>query len=117
MKPRCPRHGYQPCQCSKPVKEVMYPVKENVVHHCTKEVVKHIHPSHTTVVNHHITENKHVFPHSTSVKNTFEEMDFYANNNSNQPPNAVAGAINNKHCNKKRKPYMGYKNCHHRPPR
>lgn len=116
MKQRCPRHGHQPCHCQKPVKEIMYPVKENIVHHCTKEVVKHIHPSHTTVVNHHITKNKHLFPHSTSVKNTFDEMDFYEQNNFNQSPNDVAGIMNNNNCNKKHKPYMGNKKYNHRRP-
>lgn len=64
----------KPCNCQKPVKEVIHPVKEDVVHKCTEETVKHIHPSHTTVVNHHLVKNEHLFPHTTSQVNTFDEV-------------------------------------------
>lgn len=63
-----------PCNCQQPVKEIVYPVKEDVVHKCSEETVKHIHPSHTTIVNHHLVKNEHLFPHTTSVVNTFDEM-------------------------------------------
>lgn len=65
----------KPCHCQKPAKEIVYPVKENVIHKCTEETVKHIHPSHTTVVNHHLVKNEHLFPHTTSVENTYDEVD------------------------------------------
>lgn len=61
------------CGCPRPVKEIVHPVRENVVHCCSEEVVNHIHPSHTTVVNHHLIKNKHFFPHSTSVANTVNQ--------------------------------------------
>lgn len=64
----------KPCSCQQPVKEIVHPTKENVVHKCTEETVKHIHPSHTTIVNHHLVKNEHLFPHTTSVVNTFDEV-------------------------------------------
>lgn len=87
----------KPCHCQKPAKEIVYPVKENVVHCCTEETVKHIHPSHTTVVNHHLVKNKHVFPHSTSVENTFNEVDMFPGGGGMGPggmgPGSVGGAM------------------------
>src|SRR5690625_4867126 len=65
----------KPCHCQKPAKEIVYPVKENVIHKCTEETVKHIHPSHTTIVNQHLVKNEHLFPHTTSVENTYDEVD------------------------------------------
>lgn len=76
MFPRKRRCGcMMPCNCQQAVKEIVYPVKEDVVHKCSEETVKHIHPTHTTVVNHHLVKNEHLFPHTSSVVNTFDEMD------------------------------------------
>ena len=89
MRHRCRRN----CGCGKP-KTVVHPVNENVVHCCSEETVKHIHPSHTTVKNHHLVKNVHVFPHSTSVANTFNEVDVYGGSfNTGRPPTGVAGAM------------------------
>lgn len=94
-------HHHGPhCGCPKCPKKVVHPVKENVVHHCTEETVKHIHPSHTTVMNHHLVKNKHVFPHSTSVANTYNSVDEYGGS-FNIPGNQVGGAMS---------PGMGYGN-------
>jgi len=85
----CPRPN---CGCQKPI---VHPVKENVVHCCTEETVQHVHPSHTTVMNHHLVKNEHFFPHTTSTENTFQEVDVYGGP---RPPfgagpgNQVAGA-------------------------
>ncbi|HLS20670.1 MAG TPA: CotD family spore coat protein [Bacillota bacterium] len=115
MKRRQVPHGkqhMQPYQCQQPVKEIVYPVQNNVVHKCSEEVVKHIHPMHTTVVNHHLIKNEHLYPHTTSVENTYEEIEMY--NNGAPGGNQVAGATapgmgfgpqhqNNKYCNKRRR--------------
>lgn len=86
-------HHHRPhCGCPKCVKQVVYPVKENVVHNCTEETVEHIHPSHTTVMNHHLIKNKHIFPHSTSVANTCNSVDEYGGS-FNVPGNQVGGAM------------------------
>lgn len=71
------RRHRRPCGCHNPVKEIVHPVKENVVHCCSEETVKHVHPSHTTVMNHHLIKNEHVYPHSTSYQNTVNEVDVY----------------------------------------
>lgn len=90
MRRRCKRS----CGCQN---QIIHPVKENVVHCCTEETVKHVHPSHTTIMNHHLVKNEHVYPHSTSVQNTFNEVDINAGG---RPPfgggsgNQVAGAMN-----------------------
>lgn len=106
------------CGCGCQQSPIIHPTKHNCVHHCTESVVEHIHPSHTTVMNHHVVKNKHVFPHSTSVKNTCSNVDEFGgsfntppqmspgfgpgngNNNSNQ----VAGAMDQG---------MGHGNNHH----
>ncbi|QTM99618.1 spore coat protein [Sediminibacillus dalangtanensis] len=83
------RHHHGPhCGCPK---QIVYPTQENVVHHCTEETVEHIHPSHTTIMNHHLVKNQHVYPHSTSVGNTVDSVDQYGGS-FNVPPNQVAGA-------------------------
>ncbi|MEQ6377685.1 CotD family spore coat protein [Bacillaceae bacterium S4-13-56] len=56
-----------------PTKKVVYPTKYCVNNNFTYEEVDHIHPTHTTVVNHHHVENKHFFPYSNSVVNTGSE--------------------------------------------
>ncbi|WP_330949615.1 CotD family spore coat protein [Virgibacillus sp. MG-45] len=58
-------------------KQIVYPVKQYCVQHCTESEVEHVHPSHTTVMNHHLIKNKHVFPYSTSVQNTVDSVDIY----------------------------------------
>jgi len=84
------RHHHGPnCRCPKCI---VYPVKENVVHKCTEETVEHIHPSHTTVMNHHLVKNKHFFPHSTSVENTYNSVDEFGGS-FNVPGNQVGGAM------------------------
>ncbi|TQS75404.1 spore coat protein [Ornithinibacillus gellani] len=85
------RHGPR-CGCG--CKQIVYPVKENVVNNCTKSVVKHIHPSHTTVMNHHLVENVHLFPHSTSVVNTQNQVNINGGSFPvPAPPNQVGGAM------------------------
>lgn len=68
-------HFHKGCGC--PKQQVVHPTKHNCVHHCTQSEVEHIHPSHTTVMNHHTQVNKHVYPHSTSVQNTAGSVDVY----------------------------------------
>jgi spore coat protein D len=70
MRHRCGPH----CGCKKCI---VYPTKCNVVQNCSEEFVEHIHPSHTTVMNHHHIHNQHVFPHSTSVVNTVDSSNSF----------------------------------------
>lgn len=115
----CPKQ--MPCHCQKPAKEVVHPVKQNVVHNCSEETVKHVHPSHTTVMKHHLVKNEHVYPHSTSVQNTFDEVDVNLGS-FNTPPmgpgSGVGGAMNGK-CAKGKNDYnhgngvMGAQMGHH----
>lgn len=70
-RPRCRPN----CGCQGAGNEIVYPVKENVVNCCTEETVKHIHPSHTTVKNHHLIKNEHYYPHTTSTENFENEVE------------------------------------------
>lgn len=93
----------KPCHCTQPVKEVVYPVQNNVVHKCSEETVQHIHPIHTTVMNHHLIKNEHLYPQTTSVENIYEEVDVSGSGpgagmgpgigGPGQGPNQVAGAM------------------------
>ncbi|MGM8214616.1 CotD family spore coat protein [Bacillaceae bacterium W0354] len=68
-------HHHGPhCGCPE---QIVYPVNENVVHTCSESMVEHVHPSHTTHVNHHLNKNMHLYPHSDSFVNTFESVDLY----------------------------------------
>lgn len=68
-----PRHCCNPnCGCKK---TIVHPVKEDVVNCCTEETVQHVHPVHTTLKNHHLVKNEHVYPHSTSVENYCDCVD------------------------------------------
>ncbi|TXL64528.1 spore coat protein [Cerasibacillus terrae] len=84
---------HRPPRCGP--KQIVYPTKCNTVHHCTQSEVQHIHPSHTTVMNHHLVKNTHLYPHSTSYENTVNSVDVYGG--SYQVPNnpgMVGGAMN-----------------------
>ncbi|WP_373895405.1 CotD family spore coat protein [Virgibacillus sp. CBA3643] len=71
------RHHHGPnCGCGCPQK-IVHPTKHNCVNQFSESVVEHVHPSHTTVMNHHTVKNKHVYPHSTSMQNTFNNVDQY----------------------------------------
>ncbi|MFB4473471.1 CotD family spore coat protein [Oceanobacillus caeni] len=65
------RHHGPHCGC--PI--CVYPTKVNNVHTCSESCVKHIHPSHTNVINHHTVKNIHEFPHSTSFHNVTNSVD------------------------------------------
>ncbi|WP_082692963.1 CotD family spore coat protein [Bacillus sp. FJAT-29814] len=45
---------------------VIHPTQEFVNHTFSTTVVPHIHPVHTTTVNHHLFEHKHYCPHTAS---------------------------------------------------
>ncbi|MCD4839120.1 spore coat protein [Neobacillus sedimentimangrovi] len=45
---------------------VIHPTKHFVNHTFSTTVVPHIHPVHTTTVNHHLFQHKHYCPHTTS---------------------------------------------------
>lgn len=63
------------CGCCNQEKEIVHPTREDMVHCCSEEVVRHVHPSHTTVMNHHLIKNEHVYPHTVSQQYTQEETD------------------------------------------
>ncbi|KAA0550184.1 spore coat protein CotH [Bacillus sp. BGMRC 2118] len=48
---------------------IVHPTKYCVKHHFQTTIVPHIHPSHTTHVNHHMYQHNHYFPHTESVVN------------------------------------------------
>ncbi|WP_303046823.1 CotD family spore coat protein [Bacillus sp. MRMR6] len=46
---------------------VIHPTKHLVNHTFSSTVVPHIHPTHTTTINHHTFQHKHYCPHSAST--------------------------------------------------
>jgi spore coat protein D len=55
---------------------IVYPTKCCVQNSYSKTVVPHIHPSHTTNVNHHMYEHLHYYPHTESVANEVSNQHF-----------------------------------------
>ncbi|WP_245833207.1 CotD family spore coat protein [Oceanobacillus timonensis] len=50
------------------------PTKQYVKTNVSNTEMKHMHPSHTTNVNKHMTTHKHYFPHTESVVNDIQEQ-------------------------------------------
>ncbi|RDW17580.1 spore coat protein [Oceanobacillus arenosus] len=87
------RHGRH-CRCHTCCqKTIVHPTKFNCVNQFSESVVNQVHPSHTTVMNHHLVKNIHTFPHSTSVQNTANSVDQYGGSFQVPAPNQVAGAM------------------------
>lgn len=88
------RHHHGPrCGCHT-CKTIMYPTKYNCVNQYSESTVNHVHPSHTTVMNHHMVKNNHLYPHSTSVQNTTNSVNQYGGSFNVPAPNQqVAGAF------------------------
>lgn len=61
------------CNCQRS-RKIVHPVREEVKNRYTEERVRHIHPSHTRVINHHTIRNEHSYPHSTSYENRVNEV-------------------------------------------
>lgn len=55
---------------------VVHPTKCCVNHTFTKTIVPHIHPTHTTTVNHQLYEHQHYFPHTQSAVNEVSNQQF-----------------------------------------
>jgi spore coat protein D len=58
------------------VAPIVHPTKCCVQHHHCTTIVPHIHPSHTTNVNHHMYQHNHYFPHTESVVNEVSNQHF-----------------------------------------
>ncbi|MBR3121814.1 MULTISPECIES: spore coat protein [Oceanobacillus] len=86
------RHGRH-CGCNS-CKTIVHPTKYNCVDTFSQSTVNHVHPSHTTVTNHHLVKNNHFFPHSTSFQNTTNSVDAYGGSfQVPGGPGQVAGAM------------------------
>ncbi|WP_338066684.1 CotD family spore coat protein [Peribacillus acanthi] len=48
---------------------VMHPTQNVVQQNVIKHIVPHVHPTHTTTVNHHVYQHQHYFPQTQSVVN------------------------------------------------
>ncbi|SDD50008.1 spore coat protein D [Terribacillus halophilus] len=67
-------------------KTLVDPVMNNVQHTYSEEVIEHIHPVHTTVVNHHKVKNVHAYPHTTSFANEQSVEETHLSPTHNSPP-------------------------------
>lgn len=63
-----------PC-ADKVAAPIMHPAMNNMVNTYSSTIVPHVHPQHTTVVNHHVTKHAHMYPQSTSFANTSSNVD------------------------------------------
>ena len=54
---------------------IVHPTKCCVNHTCVNNMVPHVHPSHTTTVNHINYQHQHHFPHTQSVVNEVTSSD------------------------------------------
>ncbi|QHS24475.1 spore coat protein CotD [Virgibacillus sp. MSP4-1] len=57
-----------------PAQNVVYPTKHCVKNNYIPHEVNHIHPTHTTIMNHHLVKNKHYYPHTQSVMNNVQSQ-------------------------------------------
>ncbi|EIJ78631.1 Spore coat protein CotD [Bacillus methanolicus PB1] len=73
------------CKPSHVLPAIVHPTKCCVDHNFVNNVVPHIHPTHTTTVNHINYQHQHYFPHSQSVVNEVTNQQFF------NPPYPVAG--------------------------
>lgn len=62
------------CTCGR-TKEIVYPTREEVRNSYSEETIRHIHPTHTKVINHHTIRNEHFYPHTTSYEERVREVD------------------------------------------
>lgn len=87
-------HHHGPhCGCPKCREQIIYPTKHQNINKYSESVVEHVHPSHTTVTNHHLVKNKHLYPHSTSFQNTCNSVDVHGGPFPAPAPGQVAGAM------------------------
>ena len=87
------RHHGPHCGCHA-CKTIVYPTKHNCVNKYSESTVNHVHPSHTTIMDHHLVKNNHFYPHSTSVQNTWNSVDQYGGSfEVPAGPGQVAGAF------------------------
>ncbi|PLR77185.1 spore coat protein CotD [Bacillus sp. V3-13] len=82
------------CRPSHVLPAVLHPTKCCVKHNFINNVVPHIHPTHTTTVNHVNYQHQHYFPQTQSVVNEVTHQQFFHPPGSVPPfgPGAVAGA-------------------------
>ncbi|MED4453766.1 CotD family spore coat protein [Metabacillus fastidiosus] len=55
---------------------IIHPTKKCCVNTYSETIVPHIHPQHTTIVNHEHYKHQHYFPQSTSVVNEVTNQHF-----------------------------------------
>lgn len=75
-------------QPSQVLPAIVHPTKCCTKHTFSNVVQPHIHPSHTTIVNHTNVQNQHYFPQTQSVANQVTNQNF----NMGPGPGQVAGA-------------------------
>ncbi|MFG6114566.1 CotD family spore coat protein [Halobacillus sp. MO56] len=60
-----------------PRQQVVCPTRHCVQNNYFQNEVDYIHPTHTTIMNHHLTRNMHHFPQTQSVMDTFDSEDVF----------------------------------------
>lgn len=67
-------------RCCRPnvMPPIIHPTKHCCANTYSETIVPHIHPQHTTIVNHEHFQHQHYFPQSTSVVNQVTNQQFAA---------------------------------------
>lgn len=63
-----------PC-ADKMASPIIHPAMNNTVNTFSSTLVPHVHPQHTTIVNHHVMKHAHLYPQTTSYANTTSNVD------------------------------------------
>ncbi|WP_067836426.1 CotD family spore coat protein [Amphibacillus sediminis] len=64
------------CQTG-PVQTIVCPTKHQHVNTCSQSHVNYVHPTHTTVTDHHTIHNTHYYPQTTSYGQTVNQTNVY----------------------------------------
>ncbi|MBU5594204.1 spore coat protein [Amphibacillus sp. MSJ-3] len=71
--------------CQQPVKTIVCPTQQKCVNTCSYSQVNYVHPTHTTVTDHHTVQNTHFYPQSTSWGQTVNQTNVFGGQT--WPPN------------------------------
>lgn len=63
--------------CCQQAKTIVCPTKQKCINTCSQSTVNYVHPTHTTVMDHHTVQNAHYYPQTTSWGQTVNQTNVY----------------------------------------
>ncbi|SEN44386.1 spore coat protein D [Amphibacillus marinus] len=94
-----------------PAKTIVCPTKHQQVNTCSQSQVNYVHPTHTTVTDHHTVQNTHWYPQSTSWGQTVNQTNVYGGQTWPGGYNGVQGAQSGYNNNGVQGVQSGYNHC------